>query len=145
MALSDAGPGDAVNGTDSLKVLVVDDHDVVHWGFRLLLDRQGWVERCDGASGLAEAVEFAANLRPDVALIDLMLGTDSGAEACSEIRAVSPQTRVLLISGAGRISLGCAKRRRFRVHFEGLGSGGCGQGGTHGCARLRGLRRGWSG
>ena len=109
MALSDAGPGDAVNGTDSLKVLVVDDHDVVHWGFRLLLDRQGWVERCDGASGLAEAVEFAANLRPDVALIDLMLGTDSGAEACSEIRAVSPQTRVLLISGAGRISPSVAR------------------------------------
>lgn len=87
-----------------LKVLVVDDHDVVHWGFRLLLDRQPWVESCDGASGLANAVETAARLRPDVALIDLMLGTDSGAEACSEVRRVSPATRILLISGAGRIS-----------------------------------------
>jgi DNA-binding NarL/FixJ family response regulator len=93
-----------MNAATGLRVLVVDDHDVVHWGFRLLLDRQSWVASCDGASGLDEAIEFATRLRPDVALIDLMLGTDSGAEACSEIRRVSPGTRVLLISGAGRIS-----------------------------------------
>lgn len=92
-----------------LRVLVVDDHDVVHWGFRLLLDRQSWVESCDGASGLVEAVESAARLRPDVALVDLMLGADSGAEACAEIRRVSPDTRVLLISGAGRISPSVAR------------------------------------
>lgn len=92
-----------------LRVLVVDDHDVVHWGFRLLLDRQSWVERCEGATGLADAVETAARLRPDVALVDLMLGADSGAEACSEIRRTSPDTRVLLISGAGRISPSVAR------------------------------------
>ena len=33
-----------------LRVLVVDDHDVVQWGFRLLLERQSWVERCLAAS-----------------------------------------------------------------------------------------------
>lgn len=92
-----------------LRVLVVDDHDVVHWGFRLLLDRQSWVESCDGASGLGEAVELAARLRPEVALVDLMLGSESGAEACAEIRSVSPETRVLLISGAGRISPSVAR------------------------------------
>lgn len=90
-------------------MLVVDDHDVVHWGFRLLLDRQSWVESCDGASGLAEAVKSAAHLHPDVALVDLMLGADSGAETCAEIRRVSPETRVLLISGAGRISPSVAR------------------------------------
>jgi DNA-binding NarL/FixJ family response regulator len=92
-----------------LKVLVVDDHDVVHWGFRLLLDRQSWVESCDGAAGLTEAVELAARLRPHVALVDLMLGSDSGAEACAEIQRVSPATKVLLISGAGRISPSVAR------------------------------------
>lgn len=101
-----AEPGDKPT---ALRVLVVDDHEVVHWGFRLLLDRQSWVERCDGATSLEEAVEAAANLRPDVALVDLMLGAESGAEACSEIQAASPQTRVLLISGAGRISPGVAR------------------------------------
>lgn len=90
-------------------VLVVDDHEVVHWGFRLLLERQSWVERCDGATGTGQAVEFARNLRPDVALVDLMLGAESGADVCAEIRAASPRTRVLLISGAGRISPGVAR------------------------------------
>ncbi|MDQ2700000.1 MAG: response regulator transcription factor [Actinomycetota bacterium] len=90
-------------------VLVVDDHEVVHWGFRLLLERQAWVGRCDGATGSAEAVESARHLRPDVALVDLMLGTESGADVCAEIRSVSPRTRVLLISGAGRISPSVAR------------------------------------
>ena len=31
---------------ERLNVLVVDDHDVVHWGFRLMLTQQPWVERC---------------------------------------------------------------------------------------------------
>lgn len=98
-----------MNDPDALRVLVVDDHDVVHWGFRLLLDRQPWVERCEGASGIEEAVEVAARVRPDVALVDLLLGTDSGADACAEIRRVSPNTKVLLISGTGRLSPSVAR------------------------------------
>ena len=93
------------NGRElSLKVLVVDDHDVVHWGFRLLLERQPWVERCMGVSSAAEALELAERVRPDVALIDLFLGTSSGAELTQELTARSPRTRVLLISGAGAVS-----------------------------------------
>jgi DNA-binding NarL/FixJ family response regulator len=87
-----------------LRILVVDDHDVVQWGFRLLLERQSWVERCLAASGGTEAVEICRRLRPEVALVDMLLGTESGAEVCEEIREVSPATRVLLISGAGAIS-----------------------------------------
>ncbi len=98
-----------MNAVPGLRVLVVDDHDVVHWGFRLLLDRQSWVERCDGATGLADAVKTSANLRPDVALIDLLLGPDSGADACAEIQRVSPGTKVLLISGTGRLSPSVAR------------------------------------
>lgn len=98
-----------MRGAAGLRVLVVDDHDVVHWGFRLLLDRQSWVESCHGAADPEEAVEFAANRKPDVALIDLMLGPESGATACARIREVSPDTRVLLISGAGRVSPSVAR------------------------------------
>ena len=39
----------------NLRVLVVDDHDVVHWGFRLLLTEQPWVERCLTATTVDEA------------------------------------------------------------------------------------------
>jgi two-component system response regulator DesR len=92
-------------GSDGkLRVLVVDDHDVVQWGFRLLLERQSWVERCLAASTGAEAVEVCGRVRPEVALVDMLLGSESGAEVCEEIRKVSPGTRVLLISGAGVIS-----------------------------------------
>ena len=89
---------------EGMRVLVVDDHDVVQWGFRLLLGEQRWVDRCLAASTAEEAVETARRLEPHVALVDLFLGQRSGAELCETIREVSPQTRVLLISGAGVIS-----------------------------------------
>ena len=92
-----------------LRVLVVDDHDVVQWGFRLLLERQSWVERCLAASSGAEAVQVCRKAQPEVALVDMLLGTESGAEVCEEIHQVSPDTRVLLISGAGIISPNVAR------------------------------------
>ncbi|HEY2054492.1 MAG TPA: response regulator transcription factor [Solirubrobacterales bacterium] len=92
-----------------LRVLVVDDHDVVQWGFRLLLERQSWVERCLAASTGAEAVQVCRKVKPEVALVDMLLGSESGAEVCEEIHQVSPDTRVLLISGAGIISPNVAR------------------------------------
>jgi DNA-binding NarL/FixJ family response regulator len=92
-----------------LRVLVVDDHDVVQWGFRLLLERQSWVERCLAASTGAEAVQVCRKVQPQVALVDMLLGSESGAEVCEEIHQVSPDTRVLLISGAGIISPNVAR------------------------------------
>src|SRR3954451_22217152 len=87
-----------------IRVLVVDDHDVVQWGFRLLLERQPWVERCLAAQDSAEALRVAREAKPQVALVDLFLGRQSGAELCDDLRAASPETKILLISGAGRIS-----------------------------------------
>jgi DNA-binding NarL/FixJ family response regulator len=92
-----------------LRVLVVDDHDVVHWGFRMLLGEQPWVERCLAARSGPEALELAQVYEPDVALVDLFLAGESGADVCESIRAVSPATRVLLISGAGRMSPAAAR------------------------------------
>jgi DNA-binding NarL/FixJ family response regulator len=92
-----------------LRVLVVDDHDVVQWGFRLLLGEQSWVERCVAARNASEALEHTRRYRPHVALVDLFVGEESGADICESIRADSPETRVLLISGAGRISPQAAK------------------------------------
>src|SRR3954471_625227 len=93
----------------NLRVLVVDDHDVVHWGLRLLLTEQPWVERCLTARESDEALELTRRYEPHVALIDLFLGEQSGAELCETIRRESPVTRVLLISGAGWISPQAAK------------------------------------
>jgi DNA-binding NarL/FixJ family response regulator len=87
-----------------LRVLIVDDHAVVQWGFKVLLGRQRWVDRCVVASDPEEAIAAAERLKPHVALVDLFLGERSGAELCEAIRGVSPTTRVLLISGVGWIS-----------------------------------------
>jgi two-component system response regulator DesR len=99
----------SVSQSGRLRVLVVDDHDVVHWGFRLMLTEQQWVERCVSARNGAEALALAARYEPHVALVDLFIGEESGAEVCERLREASPQTRVLLISGAGRISPAAAR------------------------------------
>ena len=65
---------------ERLRVLVVDDHDVVHWGFRLMLTQQPWVQRCLSARNAAEAVELTRRYEPDVALVDLFVGEESGPE-----------------------------------------------------------------
>jgi len=92
-----------------VKVLVVDDHDVVHWGFRVMLGSQPWVERCLAARTSDEALELTRRYSPNVALVDLFLANESGADVCAAIRAESPSTKVLLISGAGRMSPAAAR------------------------------------
>jgi hypothetical protein len=52
-----------------LRVLVVDDHDVVHWGFRLMLGQMPWVDRCLSARTGAEAIAVCRRYEPHVALV----------------------------------------------------------------------------
>jgi DNA-binding NarL/FixJ family response regulator len=104
-----AAPVSGASAERKLRVLVVDDHDVVHWGFRVLLGEQPWVERCLAARTSAEALELTRTFEPHVALVDLFLAGESGAELCDSIRKTSPGTRVLLISGAGRMSPATAR------------------------------------
>lgn len=87
-----------------LKVLVVDDHDVVHWGFRVMLSELSWVERCLSARTGTEAVTLTRRHAPDVALVDLFVGEESGPQICEQLHLVHREVKVLLISGAGRIS-----------------------------------------
>jgi two-component system response regulator DesR len=91
-----------------LAVLIVDDHEIVHWGFRLVLSRETWVSRCIGASTPAAAIELTKRYEPNVALVDLMLGGTMGTDVSEQIRQVSPSTRILLMSGSGRIGVRAA-------------------------------------
>ena len=97
------------NGDKKLRVLVVDDHDVVHWGFRLMLGELDWVERCLSARSGDEALDLTRRYEPDVALVDLFLGEESGPDVCERLLTERPELRVLLISGAGRISPATAR------------------------------------
>jgi DNA-binding NarL/FixJ family response regulator len=111
LSVTDVNPGRIASGSSEkrLRVLVVDDHEVVHWGFRLMLGEQPWVERCLSARNGEEALALVRRYEPHVALVDLFVGQESGAEICERLRFISPQTNVLLISGAGRISPNAAK------------------------------------
>jgi DNA-binding NarL/FixJ family response regulator len=99
----------ALTATRPLRVLIVDDHDVVQWGFRLMLGSHPWVKRCLSARNGPEAYELAARYEPDVAVIDLFVGSESGPDICERLLERAPTTRVLLISGASRISAEAAR------------------------------------
>ena len=111
MSVPDVNPGRIGSGAGDrrLRVLVVDDHEVVHWGLRLMLGEQPWVERCVSARNADEALALTRRYQPHVALVDLFVGQESGAEICERLRAEPSPPNVLLISGAGRINPNAAR------------------------------------
>lgn len=84
----------------SIRVLIVDDHEVAREGLRALLAKAP-VEVVGEASSGQEAVKRAAEHRPDVVLLDFNLPDIDGAEACSKILEASPETAVIVLSAFG--------------------------------------------
>lgn len=81
-----------------IKVLIVDDHEVLRVGLRSLLSRERGIEVV-GEAGMAEAaVDLVGRLRPDVVIMDVRLPDRSGVEACREIRSADPTTRVIMLT-----------------------------------------------
>jgi DNA-binding NarL/FixJ family response regulator len=90
-------------------VLVADEQEIVHWGFRSLLTAQDWVERYLAAQTTEEAIELVRAHEPHVAMVAVTVGDDSGAALCQRIREVCPRTRVLLMSRNGGITAQSAR------------------------------------
>ena len=81
-----------------MRLLVVDDHEVVRQGLVALLDRRAGFEVVAQAATVAEAIAGAARFQPDVVIMDVRLPDGSGIEACREIRAARPETRVVMLT-----------------------------------------------
>lgn len=81
-----------------MRILVVDDHEVVRLGLVALLGRQPGYEVVGEASGAQEAVARAQALSPDIVVMDVRMPDGSGIEACREIRALLPATRVIMLT-----------------------------------------------
>ena len=81
-----------------LRVMLVDDHQVVRDGIKLLLADPADVVVCAEASTAREAVALAARALPDVIVMDVRLADGSGIEATRDIRAARPQTQVLMLT-----------------------------------------------
>jgi DNA-binding NarL/FixJ family response regulator len=81
-----------------LRLLIVDDHEVVREGLRSLLNRREGITVVGDAGSVATAIEEAARLRPDVVIMDVRLPDGSGVEACREIRQENPDTKVIMLT-----------------------------------------------
>ena len=82
----------------AIRLLMVDDHEVLRLGLRTLFSEADGFEVVGEAGTMAGAVSDARALEPDVVLMDVRLPDGSGVEACREIRTSRPQTRVLFLT-----------------------------------------------
>lgn len=83
---------------DKISVLIVDDHPVVREGLRGFLQIQEDVDVVDEAADGVEAVKKVGELLPDVVLVDLVMPRMDGIATIREIRALSPSTRILVLT-----------------------------------------------
>lgn len=81
-----------------LRLLVVDDHEVVRQGLAALLDRRESFQVVAEAGTVADSIEQARRHRPDIVIMDVRLPDGSGIEACRAIRAEFPATRVVMLT-----------------------------------------------
>jgi DNA-binding NarL/FixJ family response regulator len=94
---ADDAPRPASKG-QHIRLLLVDDHEVVRLGLRALFNRTGTIDVVGEAGTMREAIAEAIRLKPDVVLMDVRLPDGDGIEACREIRAECPDIRVLFLT-----------------------------------------------
>jgi DNA-binding NarL/FixJ family response regulator len=81
-----------------LRVMIVDDHEVVRQGLVALLGRRDGFEVVAEGGSVAEAIAGARRFQPDLVVLDVRLPDGSGIEACREIRSELPDTRVVMLT-----------------------------------------------
>ena len=81
-----------------IKIYLVDDHLVIRYGLRMLLDGDKNVEIIGEAASASEALNAMAELKPDVVLMDISLPDLSGIEATREIKRLWPDTAVVALT-----------------------------------------------
>ncbi len=100
----------------TLRILIVDDHEVVRLGLRALLDRHPDFTVVDEAGTAWEALQKALLHRPDVVVMDIRLPGRSGIDACRDIVSQLPDTRVIMLTSYAEDEL----------LFDAIEAGACG-------------------
>ena len=85
---------------ERIRVMIVDDHSIVRVGLQQVLDQSGEFEVVGQAADGEEAVRVAADVSPDVVVMDVMMPKKDGVEACREIMESAPETRVLMLTAS---------------------------------------------
>ncbi len=84
-----------------LRLMIVDDHQIVREGLRFALEVEEDIEVIGEAGEGKEAIQKALELKPDLVLMDVMMPGMNGVDACQEIRNLLPQTRVVMLTASG--------------------------------------------
>jgi DNA-binding NarL/FixJ family response regulator len=82
--------------------MIVDDHAIVREGIAEVLEQSGDFEVVGQAGDGEEAVTKVRELRPDVVIMDILMPVKDGIEACREIAAALPDTRILMLTASNR-------------------------------------------
>ncbi|HJZ49496.1 MAG TPA: response regulator transcription factor [Roseiflexaceae bacterium] len=82
-----------------IRIVMVDDHAVLRAGLRMIIESQPGMRVIGEAHDRATALAIASETHPDIILLDLDLGKDSGFELLPELLAAAPQTRVIVLTG----------------------------------------------
>ncbi|MEU5872154.1 response regulator transcription factor [Glycomyces sp. NPDC047369] len=84
--------------TETIRVFLLDDHEVVRRGLCELLERDGDIEVVGEAADVAEALRRYPAARPDVAVLDAQLPDGSGVEVCRRIKETHPDVAVVILT-----------------------------------------------
>jgi two-component system, NarL family, response regulator DevR len=82
----------------TIRVFLLDDHEIVRQGIRSLLDSDGDIEVVGEASTAVEAVSRIPLAHPDVAILDVRLPDGNGIEVCRDVRSVLPELACLMLT-----------------------------------------------
>ena len=89
----------------AINILLVDDHAIVRYGIRSLIERTDGVEVCGEAENLQEAYHKVSELEPDIVLLDIRLPDGDGAAGCREIKKLSPGVKVIILTAYAEDSI----------------------------------------
>ncbi len=81
-----------------IRVVIVDDHEVVRQGLRYMLEQRSDIEVVGEGSDGNQAITLAAELLPDVLLLDLLMSNRGGIEAVREIKRLAPSTKIIILT-----------------------------------------------
>ena len=85
--------------TEKLRILLAEDHQTVREGIKLLVNSQSDMEVIGEAGDGELAIKMAAELRPDLLLMDISMPTMNGLSLIEELRAMAPAIRVVVSTG----------------------------------------------